>query len=68
VSLRERERKRKKPFQDTSLPHLLSLFLALSILALLVGKSVTTPALFSNSSNNTNIKRNPKNSKSRKRN
>jgi len=45
-----------KPLQDTSLPHLVSLFLALLILALLAGRSVTTQAPLGN--NNTSSKRN----------
>jgi len=45
-------------FQDTSLPHLVSLFLAPPIPALLVGKGVTTQAPSSN--NNNSNKRNPR--------
>jgi hypothetical protein len=47
---------RKKLIQDTSLPHLLLLFLAPSIPTLLVGRSVITqaPSGSSSSNNNTN--------------
>jgi hypothetical protein len=52
--------------QDTSFPHLVLLFLASLILALLVGRGVITQAPSSNSNNNTSNKRNPRNSKRRK--
>jgi hypothetical protein len=56
--------------QDMSLPHLVSLFPATPILALLVGKGLIAqaPSSSSNSStnNNTNNKRNPINLKPRK--
>jgi hypothetical protein len=50
VSLREREK--EKPLQDTSLPHLLSLFSTLPITAMMVGRNVITQAP-SGSSNTT---------------
>jgi hypothetical protein len=56
-------------FQDMSLPHLVSLFLAPPIPALLVGKGVTQAPSNSNNNNNTNNnnnKRNPRKSKPRK--
>jgi hypothetical protein len=61
---KERERKKKKTWkphllQDTSEPHLMSLFLAPSFSALLVGRGVTTQAPSSSS----NIKINKRNSR-----
>jgi hypothetical protein len=66
----EREKEKKKTLkphllQDTSLCHLVLLFLAPLILTLLVGKGVTTQVLSSssnnnNNNNNTNNKGNPK--------
>jgi hypothetical protein len=64
VSLREREKIiiNLKPhlLQEMSLPHLVSLFPTPPILALLVGKGVTTqaPSNNNNNNNNTNGKRN----------
>ncbi len=66
---KERERKKKtlKPhlLQDTSFPHLVLLFLAPLISALLAGRGVTTQAPSSSSnnntkSNNTSNKKNPR--------
>jgi len=64
-SLYAREREKKKPLQDTSLPHLVSFFPTFLILALLAAsRSVITQAPFDNSNNNNNnntsSKRNPR--------
>jgi hypothetical protein len=55
-------------FQDTSFPHLVSLFPTPLIPTLLVGRGVTTqaPSNNNNINNNTNNKRNPKSPKLRK--
>jgi hypothetical protein len=44
LCVKERKKKQLHLLQDTSLPHLVLFFLALPILALLVGKGVTTQA------------------------
>jgi hypothetical protein len=46
--------------QDTSLPHLVSLFLAPPILVLLVGRGVIAQAPSSTNNNNTSSNRNPR--------
>jgi hypothetical protein len=70
---RKRKKKREKKkerdpthlFKDTSLPHLVSFFLALPFLVLLVGRGVTTQAPSSNNNNNNNTNTNINKRKSR---
>jgi hypothetical protein len=66
VQEREIEEKKKKPLQDSSLPHLVSFFLAPSTPALLVSRGVTAQAPFSSNNNNNNTSNNNTNKRNSK--
>jgi hypothetical protein len=65
---KEKERKSAHLFQDTSIPHLVSLFLAPPFPALLVGRGVTTQAPSSSNNNNNTNNSNSSNNNTSKRN